>query len=161
MSIHIKPATSEDIPFLWEMLYEAIHVADGEEKPPRSILRKKELSNYVENWGRNGDHALIASDPDGKKIGAVWIRLFDCTIKAYGYVDEYTPILSMAISPAYRGKGIGSKLMQEIFTLASINGYKTISLSVDPSNPALRLYERFGFQKIGVEGTSWNMKANL
>jgi hypothetical protein len=54
MSIHIKPATSEDIPFLWEMLYEAIHVADGEEKPPRSILQKKELANYVENWGLSG-----------------------------------------------------------------------------------------------------------
>jgi ribosomal protein S18 acetylase RimI-like enzyme len=67
----------------------------------------------------------------------------------------------MAILPAYRGKGIGTKLMQEICTLASINGYKTISLSVDPSNPALRLYERFGFQKIGVDGTSWDMKANL
>lgn len=157
MCIHIKPVTSGDIPFLWDMLYEAIHIGDGEERPPRSILQKPELANYVENWGRNGDHALIATDSDGKKIGAVWIRLFKDMAKVYGFVDEQTPILSMAISHDYRGKGIGTKLMNEMCKLASNHQYKAISLSVDPSNPALRLYERFGFKKICVDGTSWNM----
>lgn len=161
MCIHIKPATSEDIPYLWDMLYEAIHMGDGEERPPRSILQKPELANYVENWGRNGDHALIATDSDGKKIGAVWIRFFKDMAKVYGFVDEQTPILSMAISHDYRGKGIGTKLMNEMCKLASNHSYKAISLSVDPSNPALRLYERFGFKKIGVDGTSWNMMISL
>jgi [ribosomal protein S18]-alanine N-acetyltransferase len=161
MNIKIRQATKKDIPFLWDMLYEAIYVGESEEKPPRSILDKPELAHSVENWGRNGDHALIATDSEDNKIGAIWIRLFSEQNKTYGYVNENIPILSMAILPKYRGKGIGTMLIQEICTLATINGYKAISLSVDPGNPALRLYERFNFKKIGVDGTSWDMKANL
>lgn len=44
---------------------------------------------------------------------------------------------------------------------AKLDGYKAISLSVDPRNPSTRHYERFGFIKCGVSGTSWIMKLNL
>ncbi|WP_338787648.1 GNAT family N-acetyltransferase [Metabacillus sp. FJAT-53654] len=161
MYIKLRQATKKDITFLWDMLYEAIYVGEGEVRPPRSILDKPELAHSVENWGRHGDHALIATDSDDNKVGAIWIRLFSEQNKTYGYVNENIPILSMAILPKYRGKGIGTRLIQEICTLAKINGYKAVSLSVDPANPALRLYERFNFKKIGVDGTSWDMKANL
>lgn len=154
-------ATKEDIPFLWDMLYEAIYVNDKEEKPPRSIVNNPELAKYVENWGRAGDFALIAKDEHNQNLGAVWIRLFDESNKTYGYIDSSTPILSMAILPEFRGKGIGSKLLNKICSQASINGYKAISLSVDPANKALTLYERVGFVKVGINGTSWDMKLSF
>ncbi|WP_226669962.1 GNAT family N-acetyltransferase [Metabacillus litoralis] len=161
MNITFKQANTEDIPFLWDMLYEAIYVNENEEKPPRSILNNPELAKYVENWGRGGDLAIIAKDENNQNLGAVWIRLFDDTNKTYGYVDHTTPILSMAILPEFRGKGIGSKLLKEICFLASTNGYKAISLSVDPANKALTLYERIGFKKVGINGTSWDMKLSF
>lgn len=161
MIFKIKKASQEDVPFLWDMLYEAIYVNENEEKPPRSIVNNPELAKYVENWGRAGDFALIAMDEFDQSLGAVWIRLFDDLNKTYGYIDSNTPILSMAVSPEFRGMGIGSKLLNEICTQASINGYKAISLSVDPANKALILYERIGFQKVGIDGTSWDMKLRL
>ncbi len=33
--------------------------------------------------------------------------------------------------------------------------------SVEPDNPALRLYERHGFRKVGESGGSWTMLARL
>lgn len=161
MEVIIRQTTKEDEAFLWEMLYEAVYVPDGEEKFDKSLLKTSKLANYVENWGRDGDYGLIALNEQNKKIGAVWIRLFNELTRTYGYVDEQTPILSMALLPEYRGIGIGTKLMKEIIALAKENQFKAISLSVAPANSALSLYEKFGFIKIGIDGTSWDMIAKL
>ncbi|MDQ0226496.1 hypothetical protein CHH83_11645 [Bacillus sp. 7586-K] len=161
MEVIIRQATKEDEAFLWEMLYEAIYVPDGEDKFDKSLLKTSKLANYVENWGRDGDYGLIALNEQNQKIGAVWIRLFNELTRTYGYVDEQTPILSMALLPEYRGIGIGTKLMKEIIALAKEKQFPAISLSVAPENSALSLYEKFGFIKIGIDGTSWDMIAKL
>jgi [ribosomal protein S18]-alanine N-acetyltransferase len=161
MTIKIIEARKDDVHFLWDMLYEAVYVDENSEKPPRSIIETPEMASYVKEWGRYGDLGLLAVDSNGNKLGAIWIRLFDDLTKTYGYIDKETPILSMAILPQYRGKGIGSELLKEIKSQAASKGYLRISLSVDPSNPARRLYERFGFKKTGIDGTSWNMVAGL
>ncbi|PGT79077.1 GNAT family N-acetyltransferase [Bacillus sp. AFS040349] len=161
MTIKVIEATKDDVHFLWDMLYEAVYVDENSDKPPRSIIETPEMASYVKDWGRHGDLALLAVDSNEDKLGAIWIRLFDDINKTYGYIDKETPILSMATLPQYRGKGIGSELLKEIKSQAASKGYLRISLSVDPSNPARRLYERFGFQKTGIDGTSWNMVAEL
>jgi [ribosomal protein S18]-alanine N-acetyltransferase len=158
---NMRKATAQDEDFLWEMLYHSIHVPEGQPLPPRSVLKEPHIHRILSGWGREGDQALIATDSAEKSIGAVYVRLFDETNKTYGYVDNETPILGIAMLPEYRGKGIGSLLLEGIMKEAKASGYKKISLSVDPNNPALRLYERFGFVKIGVDGTSWDMVATL
>ena len=42
-----------------------------------------------------------------------------------------------------------------------MKGINKISLSVDPNNPAMKLYKRFGFKEVGMEGTSITMIVNL
>jgi [ribosomal protein S18]-alanine N-acetyltransferase len=157
----IRKAISEDIHFLWEMLYQAIYVPEGQTPPPKEIMNEPHIKQILEGWGRSGDLALIAVDPSNQPVGAVWIRLFDDENKTFGYVDSETPILGIALQPHVRGKGIGTLLMEEILKEAKLVGFKNMSLSVDPNNPALRLYERYGFKKIGVDGTSWDMLTEL
>ncbi len=36
----IRPLTQEDEPFLWEMLYHAIYVADGDPLPERDVIKQ-------------------------------------------------------------------------------------------------------------------------
>ena len=50
MSISYRPLTAADEPFLWEMLYQAIHVADGQPSLPREVIHQPELSRYVAGW---------------------------------------------------------------------------------------------------------------
>jgi [ribosomal protein S18]-alanine N-acetyltransferase len=157
----IRLATEKDIDFLWDMLYEAIYVPEGQTPPPKDILNEPNIKKILNGWGRKGDQALIALDSSNHPVGAVWIRLYDESQKMYGYVDPHTPILGIAMLPNYRGQGIGTLLLEEVIKMAKTSGIKKISLSVDPNNPALRLYERYGFQKIRIDGTSWDMVVTL
>lgn len=141
----IRPLTPADQAFLWEMLFLSLYVRPGGEAFAREILRTPELARYAEDWGRAGDIGFVAEDASEKPIGAAWMRLFTADAKGYGYVDDQTPELGMAIMPEFRGKGIGTLLLDRL--LKSANGkYDFVSLSVDTSNPALRLYKKFGFK---------------
>ncbi|WP_066250887.1 GNAT family N-acetyltransferase [Neobacillus drentensis] len=153
----IRHGVKEDEEFLWEMLYQAFYIPEGEPRPTRDILSDPNIAQSLNGWGRKGDTALIAITANHTPIGAVWIRIFDETNKTYGYLDENTPLLGMALLPDYRGKGIGTALLGEMLKVAKESGFSRISLSVDPNNTALHLYEKFGFKKVGVDGTSWNM----
>jgi len=155
-------ATEEDTDFLWEMLYQAIYVQEGEVRPSKDILNNPELQRCLSGWGREGDLAILSVDSSSNNpFGAVWVRLFDESNRIYGYVGKGVPVLGMAILPEYRGQGIGTVLIEKMLKTCKELGYQSISLSVDPNNPALRLYERQGFKKVGVAGTSWDMVANI
>ena len=116
--------------------------------------------NYVENWGRPGDAAVIALDR-GFPVGAAWYRLFKENRRGYGFVDETTPELSIAVVPSRRGHGIGGELMTALLDQARDEGYKTISLSVAKDSPAIGLYERYGFVKVDERDGAMTMRADL
>lgn len=159
-----RKATVEDIPFLWDMLYEAIYVPEGEDVPSRNVLQEPSIARFLEAWGREGDEGRIVLDEEQghQPIGAVWVRQFDEANKTYGYLSPNVPVVcGMAVLPSYRGHGIGRLLLKEIIQQLTEKGFTEISLSVDADNPAYRLYERHGFKRVNKTGTSWNMKASI
>lgn len=154
----LRPLTSADEPFLWEMLYEAIYVPEGHPRPDHAILQEPTLAHYVAHWGQQpGDAGFIALDgATGQPIGAAWLRLLPASDPGWGFVDAATPELSLALLPVYRGQGIGTALLTALIEQAR-SQYRSLSLSVDPLNPAMRLYERLGFTTVGAVGTSLTM----
>ncbi|MBD0378912.1 GNAT family N-acetyltransferase [Paenibacillus sp. WST5] len=131
-------------------------------KPPREeLLSKPEVKRCLYGWGRTGDRGFIAVDDDQISVGAGWYRLFPANEPGYGFIDEQTPEIEIAVSSSSKGQGIGSQLLRRLIEQAGLDGYQAISLSVDPTNAALHLYERFGFTKVGTSGTSWTMKLDL
>jgi ribosomal protein S18 acetylase RimI-like enzyme len=118
------------------------------------------VRRYVERWGRPGDTALIAIQ-DFQKVGAAWYRLFTEANAGYGYVDEETPELSIAIVPSRRGSGLGSELLDALLDRARADGYAAISLSVEEGSPAVGLYERHGFERVGDDDGGVTMRAAL
>lgn len=163
MNYLIRPFEEKDMPFLWEMLYQSIHVPEGQQAPSRDILKEPNIEKYFKNWGGHHDHALIVVDGENNPVGAIWIRLLNRENAGYGFVDDDTPELGMAIMSQCRGQGIGGHLLSEMIGFARSIGYSAVSLSVDPRNrTALRLYERSGFERVYQDdGGSWTMKRAL
>jgi ribosomal protein S18 acetylase RimI-like enzyme len=118
------------------------------------------VQRYVERWGRPGDTALIAIQ-DFQRVGAAWFRLFKSENPGYGFVDEETPELSIAIVPSKRGGGLGSELLDALLDRARADGYEAISLSVEQGSPAVGLYERHGFAQVGSDDGGVTMRCEL
>lgn len=59
--------------------------------------------------------------------------------------------LGMGLLPAYRGKGIGSKLLEKVIVKAKEFGLEKIELHVYTTNEsAIALYKKFGFEEEGI-----------
>jgi len=149
----IRNAGAQDLPFLRDMLRHAYYARWGNEADVP-------LERYVAGWGRRGDNALLAID-QFQPVGAAWYRLFEVDEPGYGFVDANTPELTIAVVPSRRGKGLGEQLLERLLEQARSEGYEQISLSVEPDNPALRLYEQHGFAKVGERAGTWVMRAGL
>ena len=152
----IRPAGRQDIPFLRDMLRHAYYwrasaVAETGEPP---------LRRYVERWGRPGDSGLIAID-EFQPVGGAWYRLFRKEDPGYGFVDEETPELSIAVVPSRRGRGFGHELLTSLLDCARKDGFEAISLSVANDNPALGLYEKYGFEPVREDDGAVVMRAGL
>jgi ribosomal protein S18 acetylase RimI-like enzyme len=148
MPIDLRPLIPADQPLIWDFLYHAIYVPSGVDPPSKSILDEPDISQYAENWGRDGDMGFKALI-DGVTTGAVWLRL----IHGYGFIAEDIPELSIAVLPGYRGRGIGTALLKQLIDTAA-RLHPGISLSVVGENPALNLYRRMGFEIIRPDGAS-------
>lgn len=60
-------------------------------------------------------------------------------------------IVDISLLPAYRGRGIGTRLLTSVIAEADSAG-KPVSIHVEVFNPARRLYERLGFVQIEDKG---------
>lgn len=72
------------------------------------------------------------------------------------YLDASSPLwllVDIGLLPAWRGKGIGRALLENVQQEARVSGAASIRLHVAQNNPAARrLYERSGFVATGDEG---------
>lgn len=152
MAVLLRRGGTQDVRFLRDMLHHAYY---WRERVPGSLV-----SRYVRGWGRPGDTAVIALE-GGFPVGAAWYRLFRSEEPGYGFVDEETPELAIAVVPSKRGHGIGDELLKALLEKARAGGYARLSLSVEPGNPARKLYERHGFAVVEEGADAWTMVASL
>lgn len=160
--VRVREAGSGDLPFLWEMLLEATFPLP-DVVPPSSLAELQadpHNSLYLVGWGRAGDRALVA-EVDAECVGAAWFRLFADDHPAYGFVDSHTPELAIAVRADHRDAGVGTALLMTLIAEARRAGFEALSLSVAAPNPALRLYERLGFERVELVTGSWTMRLRL
>jgi [ribosomal protein S18]-alanine N-acetyltransferase len=107
----------------------------------------EEFAALIANSSTLGAAAL---DPvNGRLRGFVLSRLA---------ADE-AEILTVAVDAAFQGRGIGRALLAENLRQAANAGAKAMFLEVSKDNaPALALYERFGFVKVGERAGYYRRK---
>jgi ribosomal protein S18 acetylase RimI-like enzyme len=105
---------------------------------------------------QQGHRLMLIADCNDFPIGQVFVqlnsnesRLDDSQKRAYLY--------SLRVMEMFRGKGIGTRLIQEAETTVSGMGYHSITIAAAKDNPeARRLYERMGYHVIAEDSGHWS-----
>ena len=167
--LSIRGATHDDVPFMREMLYWAATVAYALRDLPLptvdATLADPVNARYINGWGRDGDAGVIA-ELGGQPAGSAWDRLFAPEERGHGIVAPAgVPEIAIGVAPEHRGCGAGQALLEALLMTARDAAFERVRLSVDPENPARRLYARCGFVELPAgdpaAGTSVLMEAVL
>jgi GNAT superfamily N-acetyltransferase len=147
----LRPVDRQDARFLRDMLRHAYHWRMARD-PDLPVYR------YVQNWGRPGDAGVVAFE--GLNVhGAAWYRLFSAAEPGFGFVDEQTPELTIAVVPSRRGHGTGHELLEALLARARADGFRQVSLSAEDGQTGF--YERHGFEPVAHEDGTVTMLARL
>jgi ribosomal-protein-alanine N-acetyltransferase len=99
------------------------------------------LSSFRYELVENPYATLFGVRPDRGGVvafGCVWV------------IDQEIKINNIAVHPAWRGRGLGRRLVDYILAFGREQGCIEATLEVRPSNgPALRLYGSAGFRTVG------------
>jgi len=144
----IRTATIDDVKTLQNLNDEVFvdnHKYDSDLKIDwaQSDTGKEYFSNVVNNPNAI---CLIAED-EGKAIGYI-----AAAPKEFGYrLSKYLEIENMGVSPDFRSKGIGSKLITECLKSAKEKGFQRAYVNAYFENiKAINFYENCGFKKIDI-----------
>lgn len=98
----------------------------------------------------DGDAVCFVADVDGKIAGAASV-----VRKGFHNEDRHAGIYANALVPEWRGKGVGSQLMDA--TLKACRGkFEVLYLTVVADNvPAIAMYRKHGFVECGRYPRSW------
>lgn len=158
--VHLRTAVASDGDFLAEMLAEAFDWRPNViTRPVADLMGIPELCHYVDAWPSQSDFGLVAEIE--QPVGAAWWRYFTADHQGYGFINETVPEISIGVTAGYRGKGIGRVLLVGLIAEGRTRGIPGLGLSVEPENPARRLYERLGFEAVGGVGGSVTMLLRL
>lgn len=84
---------------------------------------------------------------DGVPVGRLWIDEWRDQIR----------LVDIALVSEKRGSGIGTMLLRGVLDRGAAAG-KPVTIHVEAYNPALRLYERLGFERIDTNGVYYLMR---
>ena len=149
--ISFRPITPDDLPFLarvyastrWEELAE-VPWTDEQKQAFLRFQFDAQHDHYQKHYPKASFDVVLA---DGEPAGRL-------------YVDEWPKeirLVDVALLPEHRGRGLGTRLLRGVMERAEAAA-KPLTIHVEGFNPALRLYERLGFHRIGEHGPYFLME---
>lgn len=143
----LRATNAEDEEFLWRMLFYASHSNDEPGVCPMDIRANPDLVGYIEGW-RVAGHPGVVAEVEGRPSGAAWLRLLGEADRSNPvFVDDATPELAVAVEPGREGGGIGTAMIGRLVG-DSRGRFPALVLSSRAQNPAIRLYQRLGFEVV-------------
>ncbi len=136
----IRKATIVDWNRIKEIYIEGINTHNATFETPENITT-------YENWLKSKVPESVFVSVDEIEING-WAALSKVSDRCvYGGVAE----VSVYVSSQAQGKGVGSKLMQQLIDFSESNNMWTLQAGIFPENEvSIRLHEKFGFRIVGT-----------
>jgi ribosomal protein S18 acetylase RimI-like enzyme len=143
--LSFRPITAVDLPFLF-----AVYASTrNEELAPlpwtdaqKTAFLDQQFQAQHTDYQRNYAHAeWLVIMRAGSGVGRLYI---DRNAREHSVID-------IALLPEHRGHGLGAAIMRDLMDEAQTAG-KPLTIYVEKYNPALRLYQRLGFQAVEDKG---------
>ncbi len=119
----------------------------------RGIAAADVCSWVRDRLNRPGWAGFVAVAEDGEVIGFTLCKDLGKEESEFIFSEarETIQLLYLAVDEAFRGQGIASALIKACENLARELGRTGILLDVTESNPAISLYHRLGFERLGAQ----------
>ena len=149
MSLELYFLRSSEQKIVTDMLYYAQHLDETD----KNLEDIQALKIYYDFYGLTAKDLGVYALKDGAIAGAIWSRRLSEYHNSKAYILDDTPVLNLAIKPAFRGEGIATALINQYLSEAS-KLYKLLSISVPKEN--ISFLEKFGFEVVnGSEHISY------
>jgi ribosomal protein S18 acetylase RimI-like enzyme len=141
----LRPVGDGDREFLVD-LYESVREPELRHVPWEPATRRAFIEQqFAAQDAHYRQHypgaTLNVIELDGERAGRLYVHRGPSDIR----------IMDIALAPAFRGRGIGTRLLRTLIADADESGRK-LSIHVEMNNPARTLYERLGFRPAGEHG---------
>jgi phosphinothricin acetyltransferase len=143
METLIRPYRDSDIPEILAIInYNILHSTSLYDYTPRTLERQSEL--LAEKTTKN--FPVFVAEINGKVAGFGMYGEFRFR-EAYRFTVEH----SVYVSEAFKGKGIGGKLLRRLIDEAKSQKLHTMIGVIDAENKeSILFHEKFGFKTVGV-----------
>lgn len=148
----LRAVSSDDDEFLYQV-YRSTRVEElapvpWPEAEKDAFLRQQfalQREHYNKHYAATTEFSVI--EVDAERAGRLYVARWPREIR----------IVDIALLPAYRGRGIGARLLRSLLAEGADSG-RSVSIHVERANPALRLYERLGFVFVEERGVYFFME---
>ena len=145
MSVSLRPATDADLPFLKHVYastrQEELAVTGWPEEQIDEFLDMQFEAQHTHYHTHYDDTDWNVIEVDGEPAGRLYVSRW----------PEQIRIVDIALTPKFRGRGIGTGLIRTLIEESNASGLP-VRISVEFNNRARGLYERLGFRPIGESG---------
>ena len=150
-AITLRLATDADYAFM-RALYGSTRAEEMKQFPFSEEQRERFLDQqFAAQHEHYGIHYPTCErnivEKDGQAIGRLWIDEWRDQIR----------LVDIALMPDSRAGGIGSTLLRDVLARGARVG-KPVTIHVEAYNPALRLYQRLGFERVDTNGVYYLMR---
>ena len=144
-TVTVRPATDADYDFM-RRLYHSTRAEEMRHFPfddaQAAAFLDQQFAAQYEHYGIHYptcERNIVENNR--QPIGRLWLDEWRDQIR----------LVDIALLPEWRGSGVGSMLLRDVLGRGERIG-KPVTIHVEAFNPALRLYQRLGFEQVDTNG---------